>query len=260
MQGGRVVPRAQRKTGHLTRAWIISRFWPSCGLKVGDCPRSSLLEPGEAGVGERALQEFGAAGVVFGEVAAVERIEYVLHGDVAGELRDAVRHALVIAHREVGGKTGVQARAIRRADDDRDMSAAEDRQDVLEVGGKAAVGDNDCRMVGARGKRSRPCLRPRLRPPARTASNRLLRLATTRCPMPWSRPAPARCASATALSTSISTMTAPAPTSAAARTASSPTRRSSSPTVPRAWLNRQDECHRGKALGRARDSSPHLSI
>ena len=117
-------------------------------------PRSSLLEPGQAGVGERALQEFGAAGVVFGEVAAVERIEHVLHGDVACELRDAVRHALVIAHRKVGGKAGVNARAVGRADDDdRDMPAAEDRQDFLEVGRKATVGDGDCHMVGARGKR-----------------------------------------------------------------------------------------------------------
>ena len=92
-------------------------------------------------------------GIVFGEVAAVERIEYVLHGDVARELRDAMRHALVVTHRKVGGKTRVQARAIRRADDDdRDMPAAEDRQDVLEVGGKAAVGDDDCRMVGTRGE------------------------------------------------------------------------------------------------------------
>ena len=117
-------------------------------------PRSSLLKPREAGVGKRALQEFGAAGVVFGEVAAVERIEHVLHGDVAGELRDAMRHTLVVTHREVGGKARVNASAIRRADDDdRDMPAAENRQDVLEVGGKAAVGDDDCRMVGTRGER-----------------------------------------------------------------------------------------------------------
>ena len=39
-------------------------------------------------------------GVVFGEVAAVERIERVLHGDMAGELRDAMRHALVVTHRK----------------------------------------------------------------------------------------------------------------------------------------------------------------
>lgn len=93
-------------------------------------------------------------GVVFGEVTAVERIEHILHGDVARELRDAMRHALVVAHREIGGKAGVNARAIRRADDDdRDMPTAEDRQDALEVGGKAAVGDDDCRMVGTRGER-----------------------------------------------------------------------------------------------------------
>ena len=59
----------------------------------------------------------------------------------------------MITHRKVGGKARVNARAIRRADDDdRDMSTAEDRQDVLEVGGKAAVGDDDCRMVGTRGE------------------------------------------------------------------------------------------------------------
>lgn len=76
-------------------------------------------------------------GVVFGEVTAVERIEHILHGDVARELRDAMRHALVVAHREIGGKAGVNARAIRRADDDdRDMPTAEDRQDALEVGGQ----------------------------------------------------------------------------------------------------------------------------
>lgn len=93
-------------------------------------------------------------GVVFGEVAAVERIEHVLHGDVARELCDAMRHALVVTHRKVGGKAGMQACTVWRADDDdRDMSTAEDRQDVLEVGGKAAVGDDDCRMVGARGER-----------------------------------------------------------------------------------------------------------
>ena len=67
-------------------------------------------------------------GVVFGEVAAVERIEHVLHGDVARELRDAMRHALVVTHREVGGKARVNACAMRRADnDDRDMPTAEDR-------------------------------------------------------------------------------------------------------------------------------------
>lgn len=75
---------------------------------------------------------------------------HVLHGDVAGELCDAMRHALVIAHREIGGKAGVNAGAVRCADDDdRDMSTAEDWQDLPEVGGKAAVGDNDCHMVGA---------------------------------------------------------------------------------------------------------------
>lgn len=121
---------------------------------VSENPRSSLLKPGQAGVGKRALEELGAAGVIFGKVAAVERIEHVLHGNVARELRDAMRHALVIAHREVGGKAGVNARAIRRADDDdRDMPTAEDWQDVLEVGGKVAVGNGDCHMVGARGKR-----------------------------------------------------------------------------------------------------------
>ncbi len=78
----------------------------------------------------------------------MERIEYVLHGDMACEPRDAVRHALVIAHRKVGSKAGVNARAVWRADDDdRDMPAAEDRQDFLEVGRKAAVGDNDRRAV-----------------------------------------------------------------------------------------------------------------
>lgn len=58
---------------------------------VSENPRSSLLEPGQAGVGKRLLQELGAAGVIFGKVAAIERIEHVLHGDVAGKLRDAVR-------------------------------------------------------------------------------------------------------------------------------------------------------------------------
>lgn len=73
---------------------------------------------------------------------------------MARELRDAMRHALVVTHRKVGGKAGVNASAIRRADDDdRDMPTAENRQDALEVGGKAAVGDDDCRMVGARGER-----------------------------------------------------------------------------------------------------------
>ena len=33
-------------------------------------------------------------------------IEHVLHGDVARELRDAIRHALVVAHREIGSKAG----------------------------------------------------------------------------------------------------------------------------------------------------------
>ena len=65
-----------------------------------------------------------------------------------------MRHTLVVTHREVGGKARVNASAIRRADDDdRDMPAAENRQDVLEVGGKAAVGDDDSHMVGARGER-----------------------------------------------------------------------------------------------------------
>jgi len=32
-----------------------------------------------------------------------------LHGDVARELRDAMRHALVVTHRRVGGKVGVNA-------------------------------------------------------------------------------------------------------------------------------------------------------
>lgn len=41
---------------------------------------------------------------------------------------------------------------------------------------------------------------------------------------------------------------------------SSHTRRSSSPMAPRVWLNRQYEYPWGKALGWARDSSPHLSI
>ena len=77
-----------------------------------------------------------------------------MHGDVAGELRDAVRHALVVAHREVGGKAGVQARTIRCADDnDGNMSAAEDRQDFLEIGRKTAVGDDDRHIAGIRGER-----------------------------------------------------------------------------------------------------------
>ena len=60
-----------------------------------------------------------------------------MHGDVACELRDAVRHALVIAHRKVGGKAGVNARAVWRADDDdRDMLAAEDRKISLRLGAR----------------------------------------------------------------------------------------------------------------------------